>query len=57
LSIEEEGLWIDIINSKYESWRSLDSIESNKGESRWWRDLRSISGNSEGGKWFNKNLI
>jgi len=57
LGLEEEGLWIDIVNSKYGSWRSLDSIDSKKCESRWWRDLRSISGNSEGGQWFNKNLI
>jgi len=55
--LEEEGLWIDIVNSKYGSWKSLDSIDSKKCESRWWRDLRSISGNSEGGQWFNKNLI
>lgn len=42
LGREEEGLWCDIINSKYGSWRSLECLGSNKRESRWWRYLRSL---------------
>jgi len=47
LGIEEKGLWKNILESKYGSWKSLDDRKSDQRESKWWKDLRKICGSSE----------
>jgi len=52
----KRGLWMDILASKYDSWRCLDINNNNNNESRLWRHLKSICGKGKEGKCFNENL-
>ena len=56
LGIEEKGLWKDILESKYGSWKSLDDRKSDQRESKWWKDLRKICGSSDDKTWFDKSV-
>jgi len=49
-------MWKEGLESKYESWRNLNSRTNPKYESWWWRDLRKICGESSEGSWFDENI-
>ena len=51
-----QGLWKDILDSKYRSWRVLDEIKESNHESWWWRDIRKICGGGQNDNWFDSNL-
>ena len=39
---DERGLWKEVLESKYEGWRTLRNQRINRSESLWWRDLKEI---------------
>jgi len=55
LGTEKTGLWKDIIDSMYRSWRNLNDAQCPRGKSLWWRDLKSTCGGSKE-SWFDKNI-
>lgn len=57
LGKEASGLWVDIIKSKYDYWRSLMENKDNMGESICWRDLKKVCGCKENGNWFMDNIL
>ena len=56
LGIDEKGLWKDILESIYGSWKSQDDRKTIQSEYRWWKDLRKICGSSDDRKWFEENV-
>jgi len=56
LRTEKSGLWKDVLEFKYGSWRTLDSREVLKNESRWWRDIRKVCGEMYNGQLFVENI-
>jgi len=44
LGSDKGGLWKEVIESKYDSWRSLKKNKSSYNESLWWRDLKGFRG-------------
>jgi len=57
LGKEEKGLWVDIVKSKYGTWRCLVEGKDNRDESIWWRNLKKTRGWSVSGKWFMGNIL
>jgi len=56
LGLEEKGMWKEVLESKYGSWRSLDVRKSVQKESRWWKDLRKICESGEDKILFEENV-
>jgi len=54
LGIEGHGLWKEVLESKYGSWRNLNETNISRYASRWWKDIHKVCGNSEHGAWFEK---
>ena len=42
LSSDKGGLWKEVLESKYEGWRSLKVIRVYNKDSLWWRDMKGI---------------
>ena len=38
--MEKKGLWKNILESKYDTWRNLNNKQENRKESWWWKDMR-----------------
>ena len=55
----ENGLWKDVLESKYGLWRTTNSFTSNRNryKSRWWNDLSKVSLLDQGDNWFNSNMV
>jgi len=39
IRLDEEGLWKEVVQSRYGSWRDMSSNRLDNRHSRWWRDL------------------
>jgi len=52
--MEDHGLWKEVLDSKYGSWRNLGETNLPRNASRWWKDIYKACGNSEQGNWFEK---
>ncbi len=52
LETEKDGLWKEILESKYGGWRNLQEQRSNAKDSSWWRDLKGVWGMEDWGKSF-----
>jgi len=52
LGMEDKGLWREVLESKYGSWRNLNEIVIPKSASRWWKDIHKVCGSSTQGAWF-----
>jgi len=50
------GIWKDILESKYGSWRTLDDVKDSNHESWWWRDIKRITSDKQRHNWFTKNI-
>ena len=44
MCMENKGLWKEILNSKYGSWRNLSEYNKVKHASWWWKDLSKVCG-------------
>ena len=44
LETEKDGLWKEILESKYGGWRNLQEQRSNAKDSSWWKDLKGDGG-------------
>ena len=55
----EVGLWKDVLESKYRSWRTLklNTTGQNKYKFRWWNDLSKASLSDQGSRWFDSNVV
>jgi len=55
----ETGLWKEVLESKYGSWREVNSVTQacNKYKFRWWVDLSKLSLSDQGSSWFNSNVV
>jgi len=52
LETKKDGLWKEILESKYGGWRNLQEQKSNAKDSSWWRDLKGVWGMEDWGKSF-----
>jgi len=52
LETENDGMWKEILESKYRGWRNLQEQRSNVKDSSWWRDLKGVWGMEDWGKSF-----
>jgi len=50
--MEDHGVWKQILDSKYGSWRMLNEPKTCTVASRCWKDIHKVCGNIESGKWF-----
>jgi len=50
--LSEKGLWRDILDARYRSWRSLDVALIHRNQSSWWKDLCQICGKGAQDNWF-----
>ena len=50
------GLWKDILVSKYGSWRNLSESRTLRHASRWWCDLNKACQDGQEINWFDSNL-
>jgi len=48
----DDGLWRDILEARYGSWRNIDVSLIHRNQSLWWMDLCRISGKGIQGNWF-----
>jgi len=48
----KDGLWRDILEARYRSWRNMDVSLIYRKQSLWWKDLCRISGKGIQGNWF-----
>jgi len=46
LGMKDKGLWREVVESKYGSWRNLNEIVVPKSASRWWKDIHKVCGSS-----------
>jgi len=56
LQYEEGGLWKEVFESKYNSWRKLRSVGSNPKDSISWKDLKKVWASEEWGNNFEDNV-
>ena len=42
LGSEKQGLWTEVVDSKYGGWRDLQRQRKNRLDSLWWRDLKDV---------------
>jgi len=52
LGVEDHGVWKQILDSKYGSWRVLNEANTSRAASKWWKDIHKVCGNTESGRWF-----
>ena len=52
LGVEDHGVWKQILDSKYGSWRVLNEANTSRTTSKWWKDIQKVCGNTESGHWF-----
>lgn len=50
------GLWKEVLDSKYGSWKSLDNQNEHNIESWWRRYIRKVCGKGTSNNWFNNNI-
>jgi len=48
---DKDGLWKEVIESKYGGWRSPKEFRSSHMEFLWWKDLNGIWRSGEGILW------
>jgi len=48
----EEGLWREVLEARYGSWRNLDITLGHRKQSLWWKDLCGICGKGAKDNWF-----
>jgi len=55
----EVGLWKDVLESKYGSWRRVNLItpDHNKYKYRWWTDLCKVCNTDQGTNLFDSNVV
>jgi len=51
--ILEKGLWSEVLNANYGTWRNLDVTMIHRNHSTWWQDLCRILYKDTHGNWFN----
>ena len=56
LGTKDNGLWKQVIESKYESWRNLNDPNISRFASRWWKDINKVCESTTQGPWFDKSF-
>jgi len=56
LGMEDKGLWKQVLESKYGSWRNLNDSNISRSASRWWMDIYNVCGSTTQGLWFDKSF-
>ena len=54
--MSENGLWRDILDARYGSWRSIDGALIQRNQSTWWKDLCQICGKGAQDNWFDSRF-
>jgi len=57
LGVEEGGLWKEVLESRYGSWRNLNVDLTNRKCFIWWRDLGRVCNYGPFNNWFDGNFI
>ena len=55
--MEDGGLWKEVLESRYGSWRNLNVDLTNKKCFIWWRDLGRVCNYGPFNNWFDGNFI
>jgi len=56
LGVEKGGVWKDVLESRYDTWRDMKSTVRNLKQSTWWKDLCKIWDGANEGNWFDNNI-
>jgi len=56
LGTEDNGLWKQVLESKYGSWRNLNDPIVLKSASRWWTNIHKVCGGTLQGLWFDNSF-
>lgn len=56
MGTEDHGIWKQVLDSKYGSWRNLNVITVPTNASRWWKEIHKVCENVESGIWFDNCL-
>ena len=54
--MEDYGLWKQVLDSKYGSWRNLNDSIISRSTSRWWLDIQKVCGSVTQGVWFDNYI-
>jgi len=53
--MKDNGLWKQVLKSKYGSWRNLNDPNISRLASRWWLDIHKVCGSTQQGLWFDES--
>jgi len=56
LGTEDNGLWKQVLESKYGSWKNLNDPITLRFASRWWKDIHKVCGSTTRGLWFDNSV-
>jgi len=54
--VEKKGVWKDLLESRYDTWRDMKSDRENLKQSSWWKDLCKICDVRNQINWFDNNI-
>lgn len=52
----EQGIWREVLELRYGTWRELDSTLANKTQLWWWRDLSKLCCKGSIENWFDCSI-
>jgi len=54
--VGKEGVWKDILESRYGNWKDMKIVGRNRKQSNWWKDLCKICDVGNQLNWFDNNI-
>jgi len=54
--MEKDGIWKDILESRYGTWRHMNSVGESRKQSSWWKDLCRICDVGNHDNWFDNSI-
>jgi len=54
--MEDNGLWKQVLESKYGTWRNISDPITLRFASRWWINIHKVCGSTMQGLWFDNNV-
>jgi len=56
LGTEDNGLWKQVLELKYGSWRNLNDLDILRSASRWWINVHKVCGSTLQVLWFDNSF-
>jgi len=54
--VDKNGVWKDLLETRYDTWRGMKSDRKNLKQSSWWKDLCKICDVRNKINWFDNNI-